>query len=388
MKVSFKDAADLNKAISPMLTYVGPASSGLPILRAVHLAASDGELRVSVMRSGLEDMLTKRIPCTVLEPGECYLDKGVVKPAIDRLKGETTLDLDEDMLHVTVGNKVSKLRTMPSEFLPNTAFSMPTEFDVKATALVTNEWLQDALRIASCASDDDSRPHLTGVKFDREGDQLRLVATDSYRLAYVDAEHIGDGEIPTEGYLISSQSFGLFVKRVAKGEKAHIEFAEVVGHLWVRITAGDLTYLVRCIEGQFPNYRQLIPAHVAQTLTADRAELVETTTWLNAQPRHDGCPVRIVRDDEQHKMQLIVQDVGMWEGAIESAELSASPDFGGSTDFPMRAFNGKYFLAGLEMFDDAKVHIEFSQADNRHPAMLRSGDESDSVRYLLMPCRI
>jgi DNA polymerase-3 subunit beta len=231
--------------------------------------------------------------------------------------------------------------------------------------------LSTALKqVVAAASADEARPNLTGVLLAAEGGGLRLVATDSYRLAVRD--------LPGASVLAEGQS-------VIVPSRALAELARVLpsaGQVELRLGERDASFQVgttrlttRLIEGEFPNYRGLIPSSYPNRLTVGREALLEAVRRVKLMAR-EATPVRLVMQADGLELVAITQDVGQaheqLDAKFEGTELTV-------------AFNPEYLLTGIEVTPGDEVVI--STLDALKPAVLRS-TEGDEFLYLLMPVRV
>ena len=229
----------------------------------------------------------------------------------------------------------------------------------------------EALRqVVRAASTDEARPILTGVLLTAEAEGLRMVATDSYRLAVRD--------LPGASVLGTDQ-------KVLVPGRALSELARLVGNtgeLTLRLGEREATFEVggtrlttRLIEGEFPNYRQLIPPTYPNKLTVAREPLMEAIRRVKILAR-DATPIRLQMTSDSLRLTAITQDVG---NAVE--ELDAVLE---GTELTV-AFNPDYFASGVEAVGGDEVTLETNDA--LKPAVLRAVGRSDYL-YLLMPVRV
>jgi DNA polymerase-3 subunit beta len=224
--------------------------------------------------------------------------------------------------------------------------------------------------VVRAASTDEARPILTGVLLTAENDGLRLVATDSYRLAVRD--------LPGVSVLGADQ-------KVLVPGRALTELQRVLGmggELVLRLGERDATFEIgstrlttRLIEGEFPNYRQLIPASHPNTHTVEREPLLEAIRRVKILAR-DATPVRLQISADGLKLTAITQDVG---NATEELDASAE-----GADLTV-AFNPDYLAAGVEAVGSDQITL--STIDALKPAVVR-GVGRDDYLYLLMPVRV
>lgn len=230
---------------------------------------------------------------------------------------------------------------------------------------------RDALnQVVRSASTDETRPILTGILMSSEEKGLRLVSTDSYRLSLRD--------IPGSNLLGKQQQVLVPGRALTELQRMMGDSEDVTLRLSAKraeFEVGRISLTARLIEGDFPNYRSLIPSSHPNILTVQRSRLLEAVRRVRLLAQ-DSTPIRLVMKDESLEIQAITQDVG---SAVETIEA----DYGGD-DLEV-AFNPSYLIDGLEVSDTEEVTLEL--LDSLKPALLRSLG-NDSFLYLLMPVRV
>jgi DNA polymerase-3 subunit beta len=203
-----------------------------------------------------------------------------------------------------------------------------------------------------------------------EADGLRLVATDSYRLAVRD--------IPGTNVLAADQKV-LVPGRALQELQRLLGSAETVtlrlGERDAAFELGGTRLTTRLIEGEFPNYRQLIPQQQPNTLTVAREPLLEAIRRMRILAR-DATPVRLRMSADQLQLTAITQDVGSAAEELDAALVGQEVTI---------AFNPEYLASGIEAVGTDEVTIE--TLDGQKPALVR-GVGSPDYLYLLMPVRV
>jgi DNA polymerase-3 subunit beta len=281
--------------------------------------------------------------------------------------GAVSLDSDEEELRIASGRSHFTVRTHPAGDFPR----IPVPSGDAVTLPV--EGLSDALRqVTRAASNEDSRPILTGVLLAAEADGLRLVATDSYRLAVRDLGGLG---VLAEGQRV-------LVPSLALNELMRL-LGSSVGEVSLRLGAhdatfgvGEVTLTTRLIEGEFPNYRALIPASYPNRLIVGREALLDAVRRVKLLARDATTPVRIALRPNGIELTVITTDWGTAtedvDAKYEGAEMTV-------------AFNPTYLIDGVEAVTGDDVALD--TLDALKPATLRPTD-SDDYLYLLMPVRV
>lgn len=365
LTVKFRCERDV---LAEALSTAGRAATGrtgtLPVLSGVRLELVGDTLTVT----GTDLELTIQLEATV--GGE--RDGGVVLPArlsADIVRslsaGKVDVAVDGDDVQISGGRSQFAVRPLSLDDYPRLA--APASSAVTLPSTQVGEALRQVVRAAST---DEARPILTGVLLTAEADGLRMVATDSYRLAVRD--------LPGASVLGADQ-------KVLVPGRALNELQRLIGtasELTLRLGERDATFEVgttrlttRLIEGEFPNYRQLIPASYPNKLTVSREALMEAIRRVKLLAR-DATPIRLQMTSDSLRLTAITQDVG---NAVE--ELDARLEGNELTV----AFNPDYFAAGVEAMTTDDITLE--TLDALKPAVLRGVDRPDYL-YLLMPVRV
>lgn len=351
------------------LTTAGRASSSrsggaLPGSR-LHLAGerlevtgTDQDLTISteVTVSGVSDG-------TVVAPGRLLTD---IVRALG--PGAVTLEGDEDELRVSAGRSQFTLRPYRAGDFPHLAPSSG------GTVSLSTAGLAEALRqVVRAASSEDTRPVLTGVLMAAEGEGLRLVATDSYRLAVRDLP--GARGVLSEGQkvLVPSRALSELQRLLGSGSEA-VEIQ--LGDHDVRFKIGPVLMTTRLIDGEFPPYRQLIPFNYPNRLVIAREPFLDAIRRVRLVARDATTPARIGLRSGTVQLSVITNDWGQ-----ASEEVDAKYEGSEMTI----AFNPQYLAEGVEAITGEEVLLE--TVDALKPATLKPTESTDYV-YLLMPVRV
>ena len=248
--------------------------------------------------------------------------------------------------------------------------------------------LAGALRqVVRAASGDDARPLLTGVLIAPEGNGVRLVATDSYRLALRDIEG-SDAFVDTSQILVPARALAELLRlstlggaKEASGERADGEgtvptVGLAIGDHDVTFTAGDVKVSTRLLDGTYPDYRQLIPAEYPNRLHVGKDSLLDALRRVRLLVRDNTTPVRLSMRHAGVDLTVVSQEVG-------DASETVDADFDGEE--LTIAFNPTYLIDGVEAVSGDEVLLE--TVDATKPATVRAAELTD-FRYLLMPVRV
>ena len=356
------------ESLAEALSTAGRAATGrtgaLPVLSGLRLELVGDQLSIT----GTDLDLTIQLTLAVGGDG----DGGVVLPArlvadIVRSMGAGKVEVVVEGDEVNISGGRSQFSVRPLSFDDYPKLATPTTSSVTLPAAAVGEALRQVVRAAST---DEARPILTGVLLTAENGGLRMVATDSYRLAVRDlADHQVLGA--DQKVLVPGRALNELQRLVGGGE----ELTMRLGDRDATFEVGDTRLSTRLIEGEFPNYRQLIPASHPNTLTVEREPLLEAVRRVKILAK-DATPVRLQMGGDTMRLTAITQDVGN-----ASEELDATYE---GTELTV-AFNPEYFASGVEACSSDSVTL--STLDALKPAVVRGVGNEDYL-YLLMPVRV
>jgi len=279
--------------------------------------------------------------------------------------GQISFVMKEEEIQIKSGKSEFNIRTLPVDEFPK--FEEPGGNEAK---LDTNSLSNAFEQVVKAASLDDARPILTGVLLAAEQDGLRLVATDSYRMAIRD---IPGTEILSRDEIVLVPSRALdVVKRVLNEGK---ELTVVLGEKEAVFKIENINIVTRLIEGEFPNYKGLIPEKNKNKLVINREETLGALQRVKLLAR-EATPVRLIMSEKKIELLAIEQDIGqateIIEGSYSGEEITV-------------AFNPDYLIDGLDVISTEEVVLETTDA--LKPAILK-GLEEETFLYLLMPVRV
>jgi DNA polymerase III subunit beta len=340
-------------------------STGLQVLSGVRVAVQGNRLEVT----GTDLELTVRASAEVtgLDDGACVVPAALVGDIVKGFSdGKVEVSLVEDELVINWDRSSFSVRTMELEQFPK----MPEPGGL-AVSLPAAEVGQALRRVVRAASTDESRPILTGVRMEAaDGGGLRMVATDSYRLALSDLA--GSGSVLSDSKVLVPSKALSELARVL-GDSGEVDIR--LGERDVTFSTGTVQVSTRLIEGEFPNYRQLIPASYPNKLVIGKGALSDAVRRMRIMTS-DTKNIRLRLSAEGVELSAVNQEWGKGsefvDGRYEGAELVV-------------AFNPDYLSAGLEGVPTDDVVLE--TIDAMKPAVLHGSDDSGYL-YLLMPVRV
>ncbi len=322
----------------------------------LHLAATDMELS---LRASLEAQVEG--DGAIVVPGRLLVDLVRLLP-----ESEVTIEhrAEESVVHVTSGSSTSTLHTYAAEDFPR----LP-DLDAAGTFTVDREALLDTVsRVARSASRDESRPVLTGILVRFESGKLVMAATDSYRLSVKETELTG--EAPEFEAIIPARALSELGRIAQSGDTIELGVHE---NQAVFVT-DDVWLTTRRIDGQFPNYRQLLPETFEHELTLPRNDVLDVVRRVGVMVQRTS-PIQLRFAEGELTVFARTQDVG-------EAKESLPVQFVGD---PLEiGFNAEFLREGIESIsaDD----IELKLISPLRPAVIEGGE--DDPTYLIMPIRL
>jgi DNA polymerase-3 subunit beta len=348
---------------------VASTRSAIQALSGVQLAAlqSSCELRATDMDVGLRVPLEAQVTRegTVVLPARLMLDVVRSLPA-----NQVSLELRsaEQDVELVAGNATFHIRVLRGDDFP----PFPEPDPESAVELPAEAFVATALKVAGSASRDETRPVLTGILVSASDRELRMVATDSYRLSV------------KETTLETPLSSGFEVNVPARALQ---ELARLVTHAGdeplsvsvrqnqVLFTIGRVILSSRLIDGQFPNYRQLLPESFEHELRLAGAEFTEVVRRISLLAQKNA-PLRLSFAAGELTVSAQTPDVGEASESLPVAFQGEPLEIG---------FNPEFLRAGLEAIDEGDVLLKLISP--LRPGLIEAADES-RFRYLIMPIRL
>jgi DNA polymerase-3 subunit beta len=335
------------------------------ILSGVLLQASSGALTLAAtdMDMSLRSSLTAEVEDegAVVVPGRLLVDLARLLPA-----ATVTIEHrpDEGMALITCGSASYRLHTYDASDFPRLpdVQALPT-FSVERPAL-----LDTIARVSRSASRDESRPVLTGILVRFEPGKVIMAATDSYRLSVKETPIEGDA--PELEAIVPARALGE-LQRIAAGE----------GTLAIGVHENQVVFGVdgvwltsRRIDGQFPNFRQLLPEAFEHELTLARGELLDVVRRVAVMAQRNS-PLRLRFAEGELTVSAQTQDVG--EGS-ESLPVSFSGE-------PLEiGFNADFLQQGIESVLADEIRLKLISP--LRPGLIQGA--GDDFWYLIMPIRL
>ena len=340
--------------------------AALQALSGLRLEVAGDELRVA--GCDLDLTIETTVSVSAAADGVMVVPARLLVDIVRSLEpGAVALEGEDEELHVTSGRAEFAVRAFNVDDFPR----LPAR-EGEAVSVPAGEFAEALRQVVPAAATDDNRPMLTGVLLTSESGQgLRMVATDSYRLA--------KRELPGTTMLSQGQKVLVPARALAELQRL-LSGAE---QLTVRLGANDAGFEVgpvvlttRLIEGDFPNYNQLIPQSAPNRLVVAREPLVEAVRRMRLLVRESTTPVRMSLRPDGIEISVATPDLGQAKEDIDAKYEGAEM---------VVAFNPAYLVEAVEAAGGDEVVIQM--VDSLKPAVIHPS-EGDDYLHLLMPVRV
>jgi len=339
--------------------------TSVQILSGILLEAAGGELRVAAtdMELSLRATVSAQLEGdgSIVLPGKTLVDIARLLPA-----DEVTIEHKptESVVHITSGSASYTLHTYNPEDFPR----LPDVAAVQTFAVEREALLETIQRVARAASRDESRPVLTGILVQFGAGKLVMAATDSYRLAVKETPL--ESTAPELEAIVPSRALQELARIASSGDTVDVGVHENQ----VVFTADGVWLTTRRIDGQFPNYRQLLPEQFEHELTLPRTEVLEIVRRASVMIQR-ATPLQMRFAEGELTVIARTHEVGESKESMPVAFTGDTLEIG---------FNADFLRDGLESVDGDDIRLKLISP--LRPAVLQG--DGDEFTYLVMPIRL
>ncbi len=349
----------VNKAVS--------SRSSIQVLSGVLIDARPDGIVMSA--TDMEISIKAPLAGRVDQPGSLVVPARIASEIARSLPtGEVTLEqrAGETQVEIRAGESLFDLHSLPAVDFPQLPAPVGDGFTVGKAA-----FLETVDRVAPSASRDETRPVLTGVLIHFNKTDVRMVATDSYRLS-VKQTPIESSVENTLQAIVPARTL-LELSRIASGV-ADDTITIVPTENQMLFQVGGIYLISRLIDGQFPNYRQLIPETFDYEVAVDHDEVLEAVRRVGLLAQKNA-PLRLRFADNTLAVSAESQDVGKAHEAMPIQYSGDALEIG---------FNPEFLEAGIAAVKEPTVYLRFISP--LRPGLVKGA--SDDFLYLVMPIRL
>jgi DNA polymerase-3 subunit beta len=370
--------SELNNQLSSVSRAV-PSRPSRPVLGNI-LATADAEAQTMTL-VGFDEVLgiESKFDAQVEASGSLTLPAKLLGDIVSRLpEGDITVAVEADEVTVTLTSSSGRyqVRGLSAEDYP----ALPT-VEVGEVVELPAEALLEGLRGSLFASSaDETKQVLTGVHLLTETDVLEFAATDGHRLAVVQTsdESGASGEESLSMNVTVPAKALRELERMIQGYASNEPVTVRLDDTQVLFDLGAQKLTTRLLEGQYPNYRQLLPKQFARQVTLNRRDLVSSLERIAvlAGQKNDIIKMTLNSADQVVSLSVEAQEVGSGKEDLQAQITGDDLDI---------AFNVRYLLDGLKAFDSNEVQLQCNAATS--PAVMLPLGET-KMTYLVMPVQI
>src|ERR671915_89008 len=353
------------------------ARSTIQLLGGILLEATGEAMRLSA--TDMEMSVQTSSSAEVEEEGRGVIPARIFNDIVRSLpEGQFSLEHDgsEGTVRLVAGENEYRIRAYAADDFPQLpGFEAVDAFKMSGELLV-----ETVEKVARSYSRDETRPVLTGILISFEDSRVRMVTTDSYRLSIKETdlattafEGSREAIIPARAMQEVSRIFG------SEGEE---DVEVVLSENQALFSIGDVLFGTRLIDGNFPEYRRLLPTTFEREISVGREELMGTLRRVNLFAQRQTPPVPVSLSFSEGAVEVIVRNGEVGE-AHERLEATSEDDF-------LISFNPGYLLDGVSSIDTEKVVFKFNEA--LKPGLIVPGENGETEEepdflYLIMPMR-
>ena len=326
--------------------------------------------QLTVTGTDLDITIRTNVDVIGIEDGAAVVPARLIVDAVRSLEaGAVTIANHDENVEVSLGRAKFSLRTFSVMDYPNLPPVTGT-----TTTIAAQDLTQGLNQVVRAAANDDARPLLTGVLFTHDNNTLRLIATDSYRLAVRDVPGV-PGIGGTQDLLVPARALQE-LQRAASSLAADAEIGVILTDAEICFIVGASTIASRLIDGNYPSVLQLIPASYPNQLRIAKDTLLTSLKRAKLLAKDSTSSVRLTMKEKTVEIRTQSIDTGDIEDNVDA-------DYQGEEI--TIAFNPSFLIDGIEAVVGDEVMLEMSDAVR--PAMVHAVEDV-RFRYLLMPVRV
>jgi DNA polymerase-3 subunit beta len=357
------------------------ARSTIQLLGGILLEVYEDFVRLSATDMELSIQTTS--PAEVEEEGRVVIPARIFNDVVRSLpSGELTLahDRSEGVVRLSARENEYRIRAYAAEDFPQ----LP-KFDEGAAFKMSGDALAETVeKVSRSYSRDETRPVLTGILISFEESRVRMVTTDSYRLSIKETELATTFDGSREA-IIPARAMQEVSRIYSSSDEEQVEVVLSENQALFRI--GDVLFGTRLIEGNFPEYKRLLPNTFEREISVRREDLIETLRRVNLFAQRQTPPVPVTLDFSEGAVEVMVRNGEVGEARERLPASSASDE-----EFHI-SFNPGYLLDGVSAVDSERILFKLNES--LKPGLVvpdtstddgSDGGEPDFL-YLIMPMR-
>ena len=354
---------NLNKALNTVAKIANTRST-LPILSNVLIKTAKN--RLSIAATNLDIAIICFVGTKIQKEGQITAPARLLQDFVSSLPNKTIeLDVDENKLKITTEKYNSTINGIVADDFP-----IIPHISKGQTWSVGGQQLKEGLQqVIFSASNDEARPVLTGIFLHTDNNKLYAVATDSYRLAETTLTQ-------------TAQDINLLVPTSAMQELVRI-IGEYDGDIkitnseqQIQFKIGDTEIVARLIEGNYPDYKKLIPTSFTNQAVLDKNEFINITKVSSLFARETAGSITLNLNPKTNQLEI-----NSLASQLGENSASASADITGDGSITL---NSRYLLEALNALHGQKAKLSFN--GKLEPSVLSDPDAKDYL-HVIMPLK-
>lgn len=341
----------------------------MEILEGIYVKAKGD--RLLLVATDLEMSIECYVPAQVKREGAAVLSSKMFGQIARKLAGDEVVYQTQDtgVAQIRSGRSEFSIHTMAEDDFP----SLP-EIDEEDMLSISQGALRRLIRHTSfAAAADDSRPFLTGVFVEAEGDEIRLVATDSSRLAFRKGKLLKETNQLRSG-IVPVRTLTELMRILEPDEDSVAEFLITASQAVFRMSGVQV--ISRVIDGQFPDYRRVFPGEQPTKIRLDRSEFLSAVERVALVARRSTPVVRLSVSGESLALSSREAEVG--QAYEELAVVKEGDD-------TQTAYQARYLIDALRAMDADEIEVGLGEG-LKQGSIVPVGDED--YLYIVMPVRV
>lgn len=352
------------------------ARSTIQLLGGILLEAGEGALKLSA--TDMEISIQTSSPAEIEGEGRVVIPARIFNDIVRSLPGGSfTLEHDasDGTVRLAAGENEYRIRAYAADDYPQ----LPA-FPEEGTFRMSGESLVETVeKVSRSYSRDETRPVLTGILISFEDSRVRMVTTDSYRLSIKETELATTAFEGSREAIIPARAMQEVSRIFSGSDETDVEVALSENQALFRV--GEVVFGTRLIDGNFPEYRRLLPSGFEREIAVSREDLIGTLRRVNLFAARQTPPVPVSLSFSEGAVEVIVSN-GEVGDAHEKLSASSEDEF-------LISFNPSYLLDGVSAIDSDNVVFKLNEP--LKPGLIvpdenGEGEEPDFL-YLIMPMR-
>lgn len=352
---------NLSKALNTVAR-VATVRNTLPILSNVLLKTINN--RLSISATNLDIAITHNIGSKVDGEGSITVPARLMQDFINNLPDSVlNLETDSEKLNLSTEKYQSVINGVGADDFP----VMPNIKEGISWKVKAGELKKSLQKVTFASSADDGRPVLTGVYFHSHEGKILVAATDSYRLAEFKLTATGNNV----NFLVPHTAANDLL-RIINDDQQQVNITH--DDQQVIFSTADITLVARLIEGNYPEYKKLIPSKFSTVVKLSRDEFMNIAKVSSLFARESAGSITITAKENKVSINSVASQIGE-----NTAAADAEVKGGGEV-----TLNSRYLIEALNAFEGDTV--EFCFNGKLEPCILRSSDDKNYL-HLIMPLR-